>query len=86
MDIPLGKYWLSSDSSNFVISKPPVKDKRGISSYPAATYHASIEQAFNGLFKRRLLESDATTLENLLNELSDIKNELHELFKRNIET
>ena len=84
MDIPIGEYWLSNDPLNFTISRPPEKDKRGVKSYPQCTYYASLAQALDGLFKRRLCQSDATTLVELQTELTAIKTELNAVFDETI--
>jgi len=81
MDIKIGKYWLSSDSRNYIISKPPQKDKRGIKFYPNQTYYSTIPNAINGLLEILLKKSDVTTLTELLNEHRELTRSLSEAFK-----
>lgn len=86
MNIKIGKYRLSSDSMNFIISEIKVfgedSKKTGEEYDSEYTYYASLEQAFNGLFDKRLRESDANTLEELVNDVKAVRNELKEIFKK----
>jgi len=82
MNIKIGKYILTSDSRNFIIAEQhprPTKKKKFINA--TISYHSSIEDALNGLLKRRLLESDAATLTELLNELHAHRSELSAILK-----
>ena len=80
MYIEIGKYVLSSDSCNFIISDPyDVTAKKINRENPS--YHCTIESAINGVLKRRMRKSDATTLIELKNELAAHRTELTSIFK-----
>ena len=38
MNIQIGKYWLSSDKRNYIISKLPIVEKSGKKKYPNPSY------------------------------------------------
>ena len=84
MDIKLGKYRLSTDACQYIISEPKARvvgKNIGLMDDTNQSYHATIEQAFNNVLKRRLLKSDATTLIELRNELRQHRAELQAMFK-----
>ena len=81
MDIKIGEYHLHTDRYNYVISKPPELDKRGVKSYPDSAYYSTLPNAFNGLLERRLKKSDATTLTELKNGFLEHRDSLLEVFK-----
>ncbi len=86
MNIQIGKYWLSSDRHNYIISKPPVKDKRGFKTYPRPTYYSSLSSAFTGLLERRLRQTDATTLGELKNAHHAYRQELSTVIEEQFDT
>ncbi len=86
MNIPIGKYWLSSDRHNYVISKPPVKGNDGKVRYPDPTYHSNLSSAFTDLLGRRLRQTDAATLKELKSALDGHREELSTFIKEELNT
>ena len=81
MNIKIGKYKLSSNSMNYIISEEIQNQKTGEMYDTNHSYHMTILAAINNVLERRLRESDATTLVELKTELTAHRNELGEIFK-----
>ena len=77
------EYEISSSTRDFIVSTISHEgwdDQPGKEHLVHSTFHVSFKQAVECVFKRRLLKSDATTLTQILNEIRELKNELHEVF------
>ena len=84
MNILIGKYILTTDACQYIISetkKTETGDNVGLDYDTNFSYHATVEQALNNVMKRRLLKSDATTLLELKNEIASHRKEMQELLK-----
>ena len=73
MDIRIGKYRLTSDRYNYIVSEVKVlgKDSKtpGVETFTDFTYFPTILSALNDVLRRDTRKSSATTLEQLLKEL-----------------
>jgi hypothetical protein len=77
-----GDIYITSDERQFMISKlQRYKDKEGNEKEQmvAQGYYTSLESLINGLVKRKLLQSNATTLNELLGSLKSIREEIGQL-------
>ena len=84
MDISIGKYRLSTDACQYIISEPKARttgNHIGTMDDTDQSFHATVEQALNNVMKRRLLKSDATTLLELKNEIASHRKEMQALLK-----
>jgi len=81
MNIKIGKYKLSSNSMNYIISEEIQNQKTKEMYDTNYSYHMTILAAINNVLERRLRESDAITLIELKNELAAHRNELGGIFK-----
>jgi hypothetical protein len=85
MKIRIGDYSLSTSASAFRVSeikKNSDKDSEhfGEEYESEHTYPSSLENALNDILNRKVKESDAVTLEQLLKSHTDARNELRELW------
>lgn len=73
-----GNVYLESDDQQFLLKEYTGKtytNKKGeeIEAYRNLGYYGTIQQAIKGIVKKKLLESDATTLQELRNDVSNLK-------------
>ncbi len=85
MNIIIGKYRLTSGPKDFTVSEIKINDTEGSKNFgkeydSESTYWSSLPHALEYLLKRRMLESDATTLEELLKGHQNARAELTSLF------
>lgn len=76
--------FLESDGShNFMIKKYGTDEETGEIKESSTTlcYHGNIEHSFNYAKNRKLLGSDATSFEELINVVKDFKAELKDLVR-----
>jgi hypothetical protein len=89
MDIRIGDYRLVSGPADYIVSKMGVGEDEESKNFGKEvennkTYHPSLSMACENLLKRRVLESDATTLRELLKSHQEARAELQALFKDTI--
>ena len=89
MNIKIGNYNLTSDACQFIVSETKTNNQEGSKHFGEEyesnyTYHPTIESALNGVLKRRLRASDATTLEQLKKELQEHRRELQGILKESV--
>ena len=65
---------LSSDENQLVLRKDGGKDKKNNQIYRTLGYYTTLEQALDGYAKYKIRTSQATTLQELLNEVKALKN------------
>jgi hypothetical protein len=76
MKIKLTKeYFLTSDPYNFIIAEEITKGKHK-GKLKHLTYHPTIEQALTGCLRRKMMESDATTMKELLADFWNVTDQL----------
>lgn len=85
MNIRVGKYRLSSTNKDFTITEVTKGTTPGNKNFGEEydtdhSYHPSLPKALENLLKRKVLESDATTLKELLNAHTEARDELNALF------
>ena len=69
-----GQLYLESDGMQFIIKEYSGKqDKAGNDLYKTHGYYSSVEGAIKGLVKKKIMESTAATLLELLGEVEGIK-------------
>lgn len=69
-----GQLYLESDGMQFIIKEYTGKqDKAGNGLYKTHGYHSSVEGAIKALIKKKVMESTAATLSELLGEVQGIK-------------
>ena len=79
MDIKLkGNYVITSDNNQFILSKVLVKQKSSEEYYSSVGFYGSLEHALNAYTKNVILQSEATSIKELLDELASIKQYLKE--------
>ncbi len=83
MDIRIGKYKLSSSSKGFTISEVKVKtdgSNPGTEYDTDKTYHPTLVSALDNVLNRKIKESEATTLKELLVDFQRARDELKALW------
>ena len=85
MEIPIGNYKLTSGTNDFKITETKIiQDKSsknfGKTADTEPKYFPSLPSCFEYLLKRSMLESEATTLKELLKSHTDARASLVELF------
>lgn len=65
---------LTSDETQFILKKEIGVDKKGDTTYRTLGYYSEIDHALKGYVKYKTRTSDATTLQQLLNEIKTLKN------------
>jgi uncharacterized lipoprotein YajG len=74
--------YIESDHLQFYIRKYSGKtDKDGRETYNVLGYFSSLNQAIKYLAKHKVMKSDATTVQELLNDLRRIENRINELVR-----
>lgn len=74
--------FIESDSRQFIIKKyTGAIDKEGNEISTSLGYYNTLGRAIKGLVKTKLLESEATTIKELLETLNRIEKEIDELIK-----
>lgn len=69
-----GQLYLESDGMQFILREYNGKqDKAGNDIYKTHGYYSSVEVAIKGLVKKKVMESTAATLSELLREVESIK-------------
>lgn len=83
MKIDLGnQLFIESDTMQFIIKKYTGKfDKEGNGTYKVLGYFSSIKSALKHLVKVKLLESDVTTVKELIVKMEEIEKEIEALVK-----
>ncbi len=82
MRIKIGKYVLTSGAKDFQVTELYISEGERTKAEELekdTTYLDSLEGALNNILKRKLLDSDATTLAQLLKELQEHRAELRYL-------
>lgn len=64
---------LQSDESQFTLRKENGVDKNGDTTYRTLGYYSDLEQSLQGYLKYKTRTSDATTLQQVLNEIKTLK-------------
>lgn len=85
MEIPIGKYVITSDSLCFTINEKK-KVQKGENKgkeylYPILHYN-TIESCLGGLLQLKIKDSDATSLEELVVEIGKINKFIREQFRK----
>jgi hypothetical protein len=74
--------YIESDHLQFYIRKYNGKtDNKGREIYNVLGYFSSLNQAIKYLVKHKVMKSDATTVQELLDDLKRIENRINELVK-----
>lgn len=71
-------YRLVSDEYCIIVEHRRVNKKNGQEYWTPETYHRTVEQAMEWLLQKKIRESEATSLKELKNEISEIKQLLAE--------
>ena len=82
MNIQLEKdIWLSSDEQGFTLKQFMRFDKNEEPVYKVLGYYSTLEQSLNGYTKYKTRTSEATTLQQVINEIQALKNHINLLVK-----
>lgn len=72
--------FIESDGLQFILKKySGTTDKKGTELYKALGYFSNLEAAFQKIVKIKLMESTATTIKELLEDVRRIEREVREL-------
>ena len=85
MKIPIGQYVITSDSLCFAINekKKVQKGKNAGNEYlTPILYYGTIESCLEGLLQLKIRKSDATSLEELIAEIGEIRKFIREQFRK----
>jgi len=85
MNIKIGKYRLISSAKDFTISETKVgsdetKKNFGEEFDADKTYHPNLASALENVLNRKIKESEATTLKELLSDVTAARAELREIW------
>ena len=72
---------LQSDELQFTLRKEIGADKKGDKTYRTLGYYSDLDQALEGYLKHKTRTSEATTLQEILNEIKALKNHINNLAK-----
>jgi len=78
MNIKIGKYRLTSSSHDFAVSEPTVSEK-GKEYNNNPSYHPTLISALENVLKRKVMQSEATTLNQLVKDVQASREELQSL-------
>jgi len=82
MNIQVGKYKLTSSLHDFTVSetKATTQGKKiGTEFESNYSYHPTLVSALENILKRRVMQSDATTLKQLVRDVQESREELQSL-------
>ena len=85
MEIPVGKYVITSDSLNVTLNeKRKVKEgkKKGEEYLQPIAYYSSVESCLEGIIDHEIIASKSESLEELLREIKKISKFIRSEFKK----